>query len=401
MRCFFTVGMLKTKALKHERIEEGVKRLAATLPVGARLPSERDLAQSMGVNFLTVRKALQRLVDEGIIIRKAGSGTFVAKPCADAAMGVNKVGLLMSSKSDAYSYRLMQSISNVASGMDLTMVPSWVDDYGNTAKSELSRFEEMGCLAAVIPWFPPSSIYDVEDLVESTSFPLSHPQLYPGFGTALVLPRTPQSALSLRQIIESICQYLLQVGATKLALLGPKDPENGFLENKVGAFSFYCATRGIPSVCQLVDSDAASMDRLAEEWAKEASPIGIISYDDEHALRFMTSMHKLGLSAPKDYRIIGNNDTEGSRYSDPPLTTVAQDFDFIATRMLRGALALALRTPVQQGEIESLPLVVRESCGGAGMVASGQIKIPRLIPRLSAKLSEKFGKPQEVSIPVE
>jgi DNA-binding LacI/PurR family transcriptional regulator len=315
-------------------------------------------------------------------------------------MAVNKVGLLMSSKSDAYSYRLMQSISNVASEMDLTIVPSWVDDYGHSATTELARFEEMGCLAVVIPWFPPASIYDVAKLVESSDFPFSHPQLYPGFGSASTLSKAPQSALTLRQITESICQYMLQVGATKLAFIGPKDPENGFLENKVGAFAFYCATRDIPSTCHLVDADVESMDRLAEQLAEDRSSWGIISYDDEHALRFMTSMHKLGKSAPLDYRIIGNNDTEGSRYSDPPLTTVVQNFEFIAQRLLRGALAVALRAPVQQGEIEYLPLVVRESCGGAEIVAAGQIKIPRLIPRLSSKLSERFRKLEKQSIPV-
>jgi GntR family transcriptional regulator len=42
------------------------------------LPPERDLAEMLGVSRITVRKAIDELVDEGLLIRKQGSGTFVS-----------------------------------------------------------------------------------------------------------------------------------------------------------------------------------------------------------------------------------------------------------------------------------------------------------------------------------
>ncbi|GFE81649.1 GntR family transcriptional regulator [Steroidobacter agaridevorans] len=41
------------------------------------LPPERDLAEELNVSRITVRKAIDGLVDEGLLIRKQGSGTFV------------------------------------------------------------------------------------------------------------------------------------------------------------------------------------------------------------------------------------------------------------------------------------------------------------------------------------
>jgi GntR family transcriptional regulator len=41
------------------------------------LPPERDLAEELAVSRITVRKAIDGLVDEGLLIRKQGSGTFV------------------------------------------------------------------------------------------------------------------------------------------------------------------------------------------------------------------------------------------------------------------------------------------------------------------------------------
>ena len=42
------------------------------------LPPERDLAEMLGVSRITVRKAIDELVDDGMLIRKQGSGTFVS-----------------------------------------------------------------------------------------------------------------------------------------------------------------------------------------------------------------------------------------------------------------------------------------------------------------------------------
>jgi len=42
------------------------------------LPPERDLAEEFGVSRITVRKALDALVSEGLLNRRQGAGTFVA-----------------------------------------------------------------------------------------------------------------------------------------------------------------------------------------------------------------------------------------------------------------------------------------------------------------------------------
>lgn len=44
----------------------------------AALPSERELASSLSVSRVTVRKALQKLVSEGLLVQRQGAGTFVA-----------------------------------------------------------------------------------------------------------------------------------------------------------------------------------------------------------------------------------------------------------------------------------------------------------------------------------
>ena len=45
-----------------------------------RLPSERDMCTMWNLNRTTLRNAIQRLVDDGVLYSRMGSGTFVSRP---------------------------------------------------------------------------------------------------------------------------------------------------------------------------------------------------------------------------------------------------------------------------------------------------------------------------------
>ncbi|HEX9680710.1 MAG TPA: GntR family transcriptional regulator [Anaerolineales bacterium] len=57
-----------------DRIESG------ELAPGDRLPPERELSERLGVNRMTVRRALRNLEDQGLLSRRQGDGTYVAEP---------------------------------------------------------------------------------------------------------------------------------------------------------------------------------------------------------------------------------------------------------------------------------------------------------------------------------
>ncbi|RFB79875.1 GntR family transcriptional regulator [Methylovirgula sp. 4M-Z18] len=49
-----------------------------SLPPGDALPSEREIAARAKISRVTVRKALRSLVEQGVLVQRHGSGTFVA-----------------------------------------------------------------------------------------------------------------------------------------------------------------------------------------------------------------------------------------------------------------------------------------------------------------------------------
>lgn len=55
---------------------------------GTRLPTERELAERYGVSRFALREALNALVSDGLILRRQGSGTFVAEATGNAQIAV-------------------------------------------------------------------------------------------------------------------------------------------------------------------------------------------------------------------------------------------------------------------------------------------------------------------------
>lgn len=53
--------------------------VAGVYPAGGRIPSEQVLCDTYGVSRVTVRKAMLDLVQEGLLVRQQGKGTFVAE----------------------------------------------------------------------------------------------------------------------------------------------------------------------------------------------------------------------------------------------------------------------------------------------------------------------------------
>ncbi|MCC5962764.1 MAG: GntR family transcriptional regulator [Rhodobacteraceae bacterium] len=63
---------MRLAAILREKVRRG------EFTVGAALPSERDMAETMAVSRVTVRKAIDLLMREGVLSRRQGSGTYVA-----------------------------------------------------------------------------------------------------------------------------------------------------------------------------------------------------------------------------------------------------------------------------------------------------------------------------------
>jgi len=65
---------------KYYLVKRHLLDIIGSLPPGSLVPTERILTLELGTSRTTVRRALSELVGEGRLVRRQGSGTYVAEP---------------------------------------------------------------------------------------------------------------------------------------------------------------------------------------------------------------------------------------------------------------------------------------------------------------------------------
>src|SRR3954464_3760282 len=88
MRMGIGVGAEPKKLPKYLEIIETLRAdfLAGRCRSGGRLPSEAELVRKFAVSRMTVVKAVRQLQQEGLLVRRAGSGTFANENAVQESM---------------------------------------------------------------------------------------------------------------------------------------------------------------------------------------------------------------------------------------------------------------------------------------------------------------------------
>lgn len=98
-----------------------------------------------------------------------------------------------------------------------------------------------------------------------------------------------------------------------------------------------------------------------------ARPTGLFAANDRMAIGAMTALLEHGLRVPEDVSVVGLDDIEVSAYQSPPLTTLRQSFEQLATISVQLLLSILEGEPTPETQVVLPPeLVVRRSTRRVG-----------------------------------
>jgi DNA-binding LacI/PurR family transcriptional regulator len=359
------------RQLKYKRIIKEMYGFISRAATGDKLPSERKLARRFGCNALTVRKAIAPFAKSGKIVRRIGSGTFIKDNPSHGGNGflpvykkdLKKIGMLIHSESGAYALMVIKSSHETATERSVNLRFSYVKDFGEEAMREAKNMEREGCSALILPWFPVDCAGRVVEFIRRSPLPVSMPVLIPGLEKNCFEKAELFGKGTISQT-EAACHYFRLLGHRKVALLGPNQPSDTIMQRRLSAYSNFIYRENMENICGLVGESLSDMDALASKWSRIKGVLAVICHDDLHAIRFMAAMRKLGLSAPANFAIIGCNNTNEARFSDPPLTSIYDDYGYSGEWLVRSALALAKGRTDQSLTGAKHHLAIRSSSGG-------------------------------------
>jgi DNA-binding transcriptional regulator YhcF (GntR family) len=267
--------------LKYQQVKTSIESVVDQLEPGDKIPSERELAKQYDCNFLTVRKALALLVDEGRIEKRTGAGTFVTDPNAIAKNG-NHVGVLLHTYSDPYALRITGCISQTAMDRKITLHTKMIQDYQDSASQAIESLVAEGCCAVIIPWFPWEQTQQMLKFVGESPIPVSIPAVFPGLENQC-FARAATFGKSATHYTDLSGKYFHKLGYSHIAFIGPLSVDNDILHRKIIGYTNFIGQAGLDNLCQLIGPTTKAMDKLAAKLMAYKGDLAVISYDDQHA----------------------------------------------------------------------------------------------------------------------
>ncbi|MEX2783869.1 GntR family transcriptional regulator [Streptococcus sp. H49] len=123
----------------HDAIKKDIDR--GVWKIGERLPSERDLADHFQVSRMTLRQAITLLVDEGLLERRVGSGTYIASHRVQEKMrGTTSFTEIVRSQGKIPSSKLISYQKQLATETEIQQLQLKPSDY--VIRMERVRFAD-------------------------------------------------------------------------------------------------------------------------------------------------------------------------------------------------------------------------------------------------------------------
>ncbi len=335
---------------------------------GDRLPSEAELGERYQTSRITVAKALSELQSQGLVSRRAGSGTHVL---ARTLTSGHVFGLLIPDLGRAEIFEpichgMMQSPLSKAHSL------LWGHSMGESTQQE--KEAEHLCQKYVSQrvsgvFFAPIEFTPDKDMINNRIVTALDKA-----GIPVVLldrcyaPYSMRSKYDLvgvdnRRVGFQITQHLLRQGARRIAFVA-KPMSASTVVARIAGYREAIYSSGQTHREDLVRRGDPDDPGFVGKLLAELRPDGIVCANDLTAARLMATLAAKGVRVPEDVRIVGIDDVKYASLLQVPLTTQHQNCADI------GAMALA--TMLQRLEKPSLPTrdvllqthtVIRKSCG--------------------------------------
>ncbi len=364
---------------KYKKIRDHIVELieTKTLAPGQRLPTDTQLVEEFGVSRPTIARAMNELVLSGLVERRAGAGSFVArKKNVEPLRQVKTLGLLIPGLGETEIFEpICSEIASLCERHHFSLL------WGNVPPRQgLSPAEKAMALCkkyiednvAGVFWAPLELSDEMEDVNTHIADMLDESGMSVVMLDRDYLPYPYRSQFDLVGIDNVRAGYLQAVhlighGMKRIVYFAHRQSAStviqrihGFRLAKMTALEQRKNTFPNESDTVFGDpSEGAAVDELLS-----LTPEAVICANDITAATLMRSLLDRGIKIPAEIRVMGLDDVRYSSFFSVSLTTLHQPCRAIGAAAVN---AMAFRVSNRQAPPQEIhlncTLKIRESCG--------------------------------------
>jgi DNA-binding LacI/PurR family transcriptional regulator len=362
---------LQAKALYTQILAEMRTRiLSGELAIGDRLPSELQIAQQYQTSRGIVRHALNILVDEGLLERIQGSGTFVCQSALTHTRNVapamqKSIGVILSEANDELNMGILRGVEQAARTRGYHLNFAYVEENTQEFAQSIVRLRTNASGLVIFPISNESHNEAVAQL-QRDNFPL-------------VLVDRYISDLDCDYVTSDnlgggyrATEHLLILGHTRIGFVYSTGGElltttvRDRWEGYRKALHEYNRPYDETLIYKVsTQKQGPSIMSYGELVARPERPSAFFAANDAIALTILRAAQHRGLNVPGDIALVGFDDLSFAAHLDVPLTTVAQqhtEMGLHAGTLLINRIEHQLSDATRHIEL-STNLIIRQSCG--------------------------------------
>lgn len=324
-------GQLKTSAdgTKYEQVTAQLREQirSGVLKPGERLPSYNKVRDLYGVHTNTMEKVHAQLEREGLIVRRRGSGTYVAdqhvkpKRTRTGVIGLCGPGFKFRNY-QAYWAKLFQGVHRAADEFDVQVLTLNHQSTSGWEKADgilLASWSPHDILQQMPPCLPRVSVVVPLDGIASV---VADEQTGVRAATEYLIERGHRRIAFLHSKIETLHPFRLTAYRDTLRAAGIK-PDRRWQRQMLSPYI---------EAQEFIESGRRTMRQWLRDGWSTLGCTALLAQNDETAIGAIETLQDAGLRVPEDVSVIGFDGTEICDYFKPRLTSVELPLCEIAHR---------------------------------------------------------------------
>jgi len=349
--------------LLYERLVDDIKAhiKRCNLSSGDRLPSMAEIGEQFGVSNVTVRAAVAKLTDEGVIESRHRKGLFV-KEAEERALpldGKKTIGVLVPNCEKSYESGI---ISGVVKELQANGYRAIIANSGGKAEHETEQLLELAGQVGGLIVFPtwPANNYSAYTTLLERNIPwVFVDRCLSGLAAPLVATDNEHGGyLATRHLLEMGCQHVYAINPELLSSTQER------LQGHQRALKEW----GITNPQSYMHTSPIRTNMVGYTFTQEilknrrdGEKIGIFTTNEIVARTCYNALREAGVQIPEEIAVASYDDF-AAVFFDPPLTAVPQDPNRMGVMAAKVLLDKMQNKKVSLQEVRLKPeLKVRES----------------------------------------